>query len=356
MSRRVLLTGANGYIAQHILTEFLKAGHSVRGVVRSQAKVSQLAATFKAYTPSQLDFGIVPDITAPGAFDEVLVSNPPFDTVVHTASPYNYRANTDNAAFLDPAVKGTTEILRSIQAHAPSVKRVVLTSSVAAVVDFGAPKITHPAKIYTEADWNPTQWEDALTTTNMGVVYQASKKYAEKAAWDFVAREKPGFDVAVLNPPAVLGPMVDTSAFVEPHDLPESAFIVYNNLMRAGLTAASPMPPARLHVYIDVRDLAHAHLLAATVPEAGGHRFIISAQQGGLSMQRMANLLREQFPELRERVPVGEPAEALLGDGIFDASNKLARDVLGLKFRTPKETMADMGAQLIKISKARSWA
>jgi len=351
MSRRVLLTGANGYIAQHILAAFLEAGHSVRGVVRSEAKAAQLSSIFKDYVPSQLDFGVVPDIAAPGAFDAVLESTPPFDTVIHSASPFNYRKNTSNAEFLDPAVKGTTGILESIAARAPSVRRVVLTSSMAAIIDFGADKFSSPAKIYTEADWNPTTWEDALSTTNMGTVYQASKKYAEKAAWAFVDREKPGFDLVVLNPPSVYGPMVDPSIFASPSELPESVFTVQNNLLRAGLTAESDMPATRLHLYLDVRDLAQAHLLAATVPAAGGQRFVICAEQGNMSMQRMANLLRERLPEVADRVPVGNPAQESLGEGVFGASSQKAMEVLGLRFRTPAETIGDVGAQLVSLFK-----
>lgn len=87
---------------------------------------------------------------------------------------------SSNQEFIDPAVKGTLEILRSIKAHAPSVKRVVVTSSMAAVVDFAANPTAAPQKVYTEADWNPVTMEGALAgTLNTG--YQASKKFAEKS-------------------------------------------------------------------------------------------------------------------------------------------------------------------------------
>jgi nucleoside-diphosphate-sugar epimerase len=135
MSKRVLMTGANGYIGQHILHNFLEAGHSVRAVVRSQSKIDQLTQIFRPYAgTSRLDFGIVADITAPGAFDKVLKSDPPFDVVVHSASPFNYRTNTKSEEFLEPAVKGTTEILKAIVKVAPTVKRVVVTSSMAAII------------------------------------------------------------------------------------------------------------------------------------------------------------------------------------------------------------------------------
>jgi nucleoside-diphosphate-sugar epimerase len=177
MARRVLLTGANGFVGSHILDQLLSLGHSVRSIVRSEAKAQQVLADFPNHG-SKLDFAIVPDITAPGAFDDVVKSTPPFDTVIHTASPFLYRVISDNREFLDPAIKGTLEVLKSIKANAPSVKRVVITSSCAAVINFAAPVNTTPQKVYTEEDWNPTTWEGALTGTTNNA-YQASKKFAE---------------------------------------------------------------------------------------------------------------------------------------------------------------------------------
>ena len=87
MAQRVLLTGANGFVGSHILEQLLLRGLSVRAVVRSQSKAVQVLSDFPNFG-SQLDFGIVPDITAPGAFNEVVQSTPPFDTVIHTASPF----------------------------------------------------------------------------------------------------------------------------------------------------------------------------------------------------------------------------------------------------------------------------
>lgn len=179
MSHRVLLTGANGFIGSVILEQLLKAGHSVRSVVRSSSKANQILADFPNYG-SKLDTAIVPDITTPGAFNEAVKSNPPFDTVIHTASPFLYRAIKDNSEFLNPAIHGTVEVLKSVKEFAPQVKRVVITGSCASVVNFAGDAFASPKKIYTEADWNPTTWEGALSGTPNNA-YQASKKFAEKA-------------------------------------------------------------------------------------------------------------------------------------------------------------------------------
>jgi nucleoside-diphosphate-sugar epimerase len=179
MPQTVLLTGANGFVGSHILALLLSAHNTVHAVVRTQAKAAQVQSDFPAYTSPQLTFSIVPDITSPGAFNDAITSAE-FDAVIHTASPFLYRAVSSNMEFLDPAIKGTVGILRSAKALAPSLKRVIITSSCAAVVDFNAPVSQQPPKVYGDDDWNPRTWEEAVNgTPNMG--YQASKKFAEKA-------------------------------------------------------------------------------------------------------------------------------------------------------------------------------
>ncbi|KAK4697587.1 hypothetical protein P7C71_g517, partial [Lecanoromycetidae sp. Uapishka_2] len=177
MAEKVLLTGCNGFLGSHILSQLLAKGFFVRGIVRSQSKADQV----RKDNPSagkHLDFGIVPDITSSGAFNEVIKADPPFDAVIHTASPFLYKAVEDNQKdLLAPAIKGTEEILKSIKDYAPNVKRVVLTSSCAAVLDF---KAGDNNRVYTDDDWNPTTWEQAVQGEKTEA-YRGSKKFAEKA-------------------------------------------------------------------------------------------------------------------------------------------------------------------------------
>ncbi|KAF7553696.1 hypothetical protein G7Z17_g3430 [Cylindrodendrum hubeiense] len=353
MAQRVLLTGANGFIAQHILSQLLEAGHSVRAVVRSQAKADQLRGSFaKDVSLQKLDFALVPDITAPSAFDNALASKPPFDTVLHTASPFNYRQVTNNLEFLEPAQKGTVEILQGITRVAPTVKRVILTSSIASVMDFSAPKETNPAKIYTAEDWNPTTWEAALSAPVINTAYVASKKFAEKAAWDFIAQQNPGFDLVVINPTMVYGPLYDPAIFGSPQELNQSNFGLWNNFLRPGLSSSSPVPANTLHLYADVRDVARAHVLSVTTPEASGKRFIISADR--ISNQRIANIFRHALKDLKSRIPKGEPEKEALPEGSYGADSSPAKNILGLTFHSAEETFAQIAKQLLIIEERSS--
>ncbi|KAK6951212.1 hypothetical protein Daesc_007743 [Daldinia eschscholtzii] len=348
-SHRVLLTGANGFIAQHILSQLLEAGFSVRAVARSQSKIDALKKSFSKYVDTpQLDFGVVPDITVPGAFDEVLVSDPPFDIVIHTASPFFLRP-VASTVFLDPAIKGTTEILSGITRVAPTVKRVLVTSSFAAIVDFSANPISNPPKIYTRDDWNPTTYEQALATDNPNISYAASKSLAEKAAWDYVKEGKGNFELVTLNPPGVYGPLFDPSQIAKPEDLNTSTNIIYQTLLRPGLKSTDTVPPTFLYLWVDVRDLAQAHVVAATKPEAANQRWFVVA--GDLSQQEMANYLREALPEKRDVIPIGEPEKTKKPEGFYGASAPETEQVLGIKYRSAEESIKDLAPQLVEIEK-----
>ncbi|OHW95392.1 NAD-dependent epimerase dehydratase [Colletotrichum incanum] len=310
MPHRVLLTGANGFIAQHILAQFLSAGHSVRAVVLGEFSIYQLQKTFSSYPGSQLDFALVPDITTLGAFDEALISNPHFDVVLHAASPFDFRKGSSNAEFLEPAVKDTTEILSGVVRTAPGVKRVVVTSSTAAIVD----------------------------------IFQSPK-----AAWVLVAENELSYDLATINPPMVYGPLYNASAVKSPQDLNQSNAMIYMNLFAPEPTSNVPVPPEVLQLYVDVRDVGQAHLLAATTPGAGENRFIVST--GGASNQKIANILREKFPELQSRIPKGDLQNTEMPEGTVGLDASLATRVLDIDYRKLEDTIGDMATQVVEIEK-----
>jgi nucleoside-diphosphate-sugar epimerase len=205
---RVLLTGGSGFIAAHTLDVLLKRGHSVVTTVRTQEKADKIKAEYKSHADNgKLDFAIVPDIAQEGAFDQAVISDPPFEVVLHTASPFHFNVSDVQKDLIDPAVIGTTGILKSIKKSAPTVKSVVITSSFAAIVN--GSKGLWPGHAYSEEDFNPITLEEAQESPMMG--YRASKTFAENAAWEFLKNEKPNFTIATINPPMVFGPIVSST-------------------------------------------------------------------------------------------------------------------------------------------------
>lgn len=115
----------SGFIAAHILDQLLSEGHSVVTSVRSQEKGENIKKHHPDAGIDQLDYVVVEDIAQKGAFDTAVKSNPPFEAVIHTSSPFHMNTNDSQKDLLDPAIIGTTGLLEAVKRHAPSVKRVV---------------------------------------------------------------------------------------------------------------------------------------------------------------------------------------------------------------------------------------
>lgn len=196
----VLITGATSFVATPVIKLFLQNGYHVRGQVRNEKSAQKVRKVFPD-AGDALTTVDVPDITVPGAFDEAVRG---VVGVVHAASPFVMQVENNERDLLDPAVKGTNRILEAVAAHAPQVRRVVITSSFAALMD--PSQGLRPGYTYSEKDWNPTTWEEAVKTENGAVAYCASKAFAEKAAWEFVEKNKPNFTVCLrwTFPPARL--------------------------------------------------------------------------------------------------------------------------------------------------------
>ncbi|KAJ5604756.1 hypothetical protein N7510_009910 [Penicillium lagena] len=322
---KVLLTGGSGFIAAHIVDILLQHGFDTVVTVRSEEKGKRIIDAHPDTPKEKLSYVVVKDVAKDGAFDEAVKSNPPFTYVLHTASPFHFNVADPRKDFLDPAINGTTGILKAIKAYAPTVKRVVITSSFAAIVN---PK-NHP-KVYSEKDWNPVTWEEAMDHSN---VYRASKTFAEKAAWDFVENEKPNFDIATINPPLVLGPIVHYLNSLEAINTSNQRIRdLIQGKMKEGLA------PTGTYLWVDVRDVALAHVRAIEVPEAGGQRFFVVA--GYYSNKVLADNIRETHPELESKLPPKDSPDDT-PSGIYDIDNSRSKEVLGLKYRSLKETVSE---------------
>lgn len=249
----------------------------------------------------------------------------PFDAIVHVASPFHYNAEDIQRDLINPAVNGTLGVLKAAKAHAPSVRRVVITSSFSAMIHHRS----HPP-VYTEQHWNPITMDEAKES---GVqAYRASKTFAERAAWDFVASEKPSFTITTINAPLILGPV---APWLESLDMINTSNQRVWDLMHGKWR--SKLPHSASWHWVDVRDVALAHIRAIVWPEAAGKRFLVC--QGKMSNAEIAKVAITEFPELKDKVPEvlesDEPAD------IFDIDTTQSREILGIQYRGLLETIVD---------------
>ena len=193
---------------------------------------------------------------------------------------------------LDPAIIGTTGVLKSIKKSAPTVKRVVITSSFASIIN--PFKGTWPGHTYSEADWNPLTPEQAVENPANG--YRASKTFAERAAWDFVEREKPNFTLATMCPPLVLGPIVH---YLNSLDGLNTSNQRIRDIMLG--KAKEEIPPTGTFLWVDVRDLAQCHVAAIEKEAAADKRFFITA--GYFSNKEIAQIVGKHYPQYKEGLP-----------------------------------------------------
>lgn len=280
----VLVTGASGYIAGWIVKYLLEEGHTVHATVRDPqrtASVSHLLELART-APGTLKL-FRANLLEAGSFDEAMAG---CDVVMHTASPFVLDGFTDaEEALVRPAVEGTRHVLEAATRCA-SVRRVVLTSSVAAVYGDNVDLARSGKDTFTEDDWN--------TTSSVGHnPYQYSKVAAEREAWKIAATQSQ-WDLVTLNPAMVYGPSLTRGS--------ESGSI--DTLLQMGDGRLRTGVPDLAYGVVDVREVARAHLLAAFNPEARG-RYLLVAQD--LTMLDISRILRakwgRQYPFPSLQVP-----------------------------------------------------
>ncbi|KAF9064341.1 hypothetical protein BDP27DRAFT_1384769 [Rhodocollybia butyracea] len=338
---KILVTGANGYIATWVVRRLLEKGYTVRGTVRSEEKAVHLNKTFAHYK-EKYETVVVEDIIKEGAFDEAVIG---IDGIAHTASPFHLKAD-DPAEIIGPAVNGTLSILKSAL-NIRSVRRIVVTSSTAAINS-----ILPERKVFTELDWNEQAIEEVQQKgKNASQVskYRASKTLAEKAAWEFynTNKAKVSWDLVTMNPPFVYGPVI--SDISSPSALGTSAGDWYNSIVRPDSGGKSLEVLATSGGgWVDVRDISLAHALAFQKAEAGGERLLISA--GEFVFQDFIDAANSFSPSpipSHSDLPKGNPGagKGFQAKVAYDASK--ASKILGPELvyhsieETTRDTLAD---------------
>ena len=270
-TKPVMVTGATGYVAGWLIKKLLDDGITVHATVRNPgnkaslkyldalaAKVKGTIKYFKA------------DLLTEGAFDEAMNG---CELVFHTASPFTFRIKDPQKDLVDPALVGTRNVLGSVN-RTESVKRVVLTSSCAAIIGDAKDCLGYPDGIATEEQWN-------VTSTVSHQPYSYSKTIAEKAAWE-ISKAQHRWDLVVINPSLVIGPGINPDATSESFNLIRQ---MGDGSMKSGV------PSFSIGV-VDVRDVATAHFMAGFKPGASG-RNIISAEN--TDFFSLSSILQKKF-------------------------------------------------------------
>lgn len=275
----------------------------------------------------------MPDITRDGAFDGVAQTSG-LSAVLHTQSPFHFNWTDPQTGLVDPAVQGTTSILKSVHQHAPEVRRVVVTSSFAAILS-GA-HLEDPTTTFSEASWNPVTLADIHSAP--GAAYAASKKLAEQAARDFVKENKPQFDLVTICPPNMFGPIV--------HHVDSVAALNTSSQGLAALLQGEWLKeiPATdgVCLWVDVRDCATAHIKSLDAQKVkGGQRLFATA--GYFSNRAIAATVRSHFPEYATKVPGADVAggDEPAVDKRFQFDNAATNAVLGIEWTTLEQSTVD---------------
>ena len=258
---KVLVTGATGYIGLHCIDQLLKQGYAVNGSIRSPEREEEVFQALQKNNTSTEHLNLFTfNLTDDEGWDEGIAG---CDYLLHVASPISI-STKDEEFFVGPAVAGVNRAMKFAQKH--NVKKVVLTSSVAAIFETTVLK-----QYYDESDWSDP---DKKTINH----YAKSKTLAEMAAWNFIKEEDNPFELAVINPALVIGPSLSG-------DLGES-----NKAIEMVVTGRMPVSVPLQFGYVDVRDVAAAHILAMQNPESNGKRFALSEKD--LWYKDVAKLLR----------------------------------------------------------------
>jgi nucleoside-diphosphate-sugar epimerase len=255
-TKPVMVTGANGYVASWLVKKLLDEGLTVHAAVRNPEDTKKVEHLIKAAANSkgQLKF-FKGDLLTPGSYEAAMQG---CRLVFHTASPYTINVKNPQKELIDPALKGTENVLNSVN-KVGSVKRVVLTSSCAAIYTDAIECANAPGGKLTEAVWNTTASLEYQP-------YYYSKTLAERKAWE-MAKAQSNWDLVSINPPGVFGPPLN----------PENTTSESINILKMLGDGQMKMGAPKMGIgVVDVRDVAEAHFRAGFTTAASG-RYLTSA-------------------------------------------------------------------------------
>ena len=329
--KKVLLTGISGYIAMHCAKELLKRDYHINATVRNLDKVEDIKNALSALSldVNKIQF-FQADLLSDDNWADAMAD---CEYVMHVASPYPLNQPKDENVLIKPAVEGTERVVSL--AFENNVKKFVLTSSVVAV------SVGHTKKEYSEEDWSFADKPIAA--------YAKSKTLAEKKAWELIKNANTDTKLTVINPSGVIGPSLTSEI--------SSTQLIIAGLMNGRIPVNLP-----IHIgYVDVRDVALAHIKALENPNSDGERIILSNTE--LWHKDVSKILKEggyKAPWLTVSVPVAKflanvvpalkGAKRFLGKDMVKNTTK-AEDILGISYIDIKKSILDDAKSLTEFNK-----
>ncbi|KAH8804350.1 cinnamyl-alcohol dehydrogenase [Xylogone sp. PMI_703] len=325
----VLITGVSGFIGYQTLVKALAANYHVRGTVRKSSQRDTITKS-KSVVPylKNLEILIVPDILTPGAFDEALKS---VTYVIHVASPLAKPSEDPQTDIIEPAVKGTTNLLECV-IKTSSVKRVVFTSS--AVVSFTPGKeTTEPITENTIVPRPSPPWGNFMEA------YIKSKVLAFYATQDWMTTNNPSFDVINIMPSFVLGA---NKLITNAKEINSGTNSFMLNIL-FGHKSSHPLSGTSVHI----DDVAFAHIKALDPTVAGNQSFLLSSSTDGIIWDDVIEIARKNFPVIIEKglMPLDGTLETQ--KCMIDASK--AEKQLGLKFKSYEEQVKSLVGYYLEL-------
>jgi dihydroflavonol-4-reductase len=342
----ILVTGGSGFIGSHSILQLLAAGHQVRTTVRSLRREGDVRAMLNEGLKEGLKDGaaelgdrlsfIAADLENDAGWAEAVAG---CEYVLHVASPFPPNVPKNEEELIVPAREGTLRVLRA--SRDAGVKRVVLTSSFAAI-GYGQKKRETP---FDETNWTDPNGDDVRP-------YVKSKTLAERAAWDFIARDGGDLELSVVNPVGVFGPVLGPDY--------STSILIVQRLM----DGAMPGCPRLYFGAVDVRDVADLHIRAMTHPAAKGERFLAVAGDF-MSILDIARVLKGAMGARANRVPTRQLPNwlvriAALRDPavrqilpelgkLRNATNEKSRRMLGWAPRSNEEAIVATAESLVRL-------
>ena len=301
---KVLVTGATGYIGLHCIQQLLDQGYAVNGSLRSLERKDEIFKSLESHNTSTEHLKLFSfNLNEDEGWDDGMEG---CDYLIHVASPIALERKSEDF-FVKPAVAGVKRALKFAKKH--NIKKVILTSSVAAI--FHGIELK---EYYDESDWSDPE--------NPSIDhYSKSKTLAEKAAWDFIEAEGKPFEFSVINPALVIGPSLS-------NDLGES-----NKAIQMVATGKMPVAVPLQFGYVDVRDVAAAHILAMQKQASDGERFALAEKD--MWYEDVAKVLRENGFDKAPKLSVPVWAAKILAN--FSPELKMALPYIG-RVRSVKYT------------------